>query len=81
MFTEFEMFLNGQTVFRLVSKRMRNTLKQCSKSGQPGVTRKGSPGRGHQEGSARGHQGFSQGSPGGQPRVTRGSARDQPGVR
>ena len=40
MFTVFDTFLNGQTVFRLyVSKRVQNTLKQCSKSGQPVVTR------------------------------------------
>ena len=37
VFTVFETFLNGQTVFRYVSKRVRNTLKQCSKSGHQGV--------------------------------------------
>ena len=52
VFTVFETFLNGQTVFRYVSKRVRNTLKQCSKSGHQG---------------ARGHQGFSQGPAKGQP--------------
>ena len=36
VFTVFETFLNGQTVFRYGSKMMRITLKQCSKSGQPG---------------------------------------------
>ena len=59
VFTVFETFLNGQTVFRYVSKRIRNILKQCSKSG---------------------HYGASQGSPGGQPGVTRESARGQVGV-
>ena len=47
MFKVFETFLNGQTVFRYVSKRVRNSLKQGSPGGQPGFTR----------GSARGQQG------------------------
>ena len=63
VFTVFDTFLNGQTVFRYVSKRLRNTLKQCSKSGHW---------------SARVHQGLSQGSPGAQPGVSQGSGRGQP---
>ena len=48
VFTVFETFLNGQTVFRYV----RNTLKQCSKArGHQGVM------PGFARGSARGHQG------------------------
>ena len=78
--TVFETFLNGQTVFRYGSKRVRNTLEQLSKSGQPGVTR-GSA-RGHQrspgvsQGSASVHQGVSQGHQG----VSQGSGNSQPRV-
>ena len=43
----FETFFNGQTVFKYGSKRVQNTFKQCSKSGQPGVS----------QGSPWGHQG------------------------
>ena len=81
VFTVFETFLYGQTVFRHGSKRVRYTLKQFSKSGQPGVSH-GS--RGGQprftRGSARGHQGVSQGSAKGHQGVSQGSARGQAGV-
>ena len=63
MFTVFETFLNGQTVFRYGSKRVRNTLKQAVSQGSPwgqvGVTR----------GLARGQPRVSQGSARGQPVV------------
>ena len=63
MFKVFETFLNGQTVFRYVLKRVRNTLKQCSKSGQPGFTRESTRGQpGFTRESARGQPGFNQGS-------------------
>ena len=52
VFIVFKTFLNDQTEVRYGSKRVRNTLKRCSKSGQPGVTM----------GSARGRQGVNQGS-------------------
>ena len=77
VFTVFETFLNGQTVFRYVSKRVRNTLKRCPKGGQPGVTR-GQPG--FTRGSGRGQPGVKQGSPGGQPGISQGSAKGQPEV-
>ena len=53
---------------------LRNTLKQCSKSGQPGVSQ-GSPGvqpgvqPGVSQGAVRGRQGSPAGQPGGQPGV------------
>ena len=66
--------LIGQTVFRYGLNRARDTLKQCSKSSQPGVTK----------GAARGQPGVTRGSGRGQPGVTlgftRGSGRGPPGV-
>ena len=55
---------------------LRNTLKQCSKSGQPWVSQ-GSPGvqPGVQPGVSQGAVMGRQGSPAGQPGVARGSTR------
>ena len=78
MFTVFKTFLNGQTVFRYVSKRVRNNLKNVQKNvtREPGFTGGSTRGQvGDSQGSARVHQGVSRGSGRGQPKVSQGSTR------
>ena len=72
MFTVFETFLNGQTVFRYGSKRVLNTLKQAVSQGSPWGW------QGVRWGSARGQVGVSQRSARGQPVVNGIFSYDRP---